>query len=184
MDEVEVKVGHSQEPSSAPSLASVHALWDLNQARVQMGHWGVLALSSELAKIDAARARWDWSTAMTVRLLGISVALLAACGSREPPPAVPQNPSPSATAESAARALTTSECEALAQWIATACHDREALRSAQIDGWCSDIERRTTPEDRSWIAECVEHVKYMDNACFRSTTSVRNQMDCDSAVSR
>jgi hypothetical protein len=120
---------------------------------------------------------------MTVMLLCISVALLA-CGSNEPLPAVPQNPAPSATAESATRALTTSECEALAQWIADACHDREALRSAQIDGWCSDIERRTTPGDRSWITECVKHVKYMDNVCFRSTTSIRNLMDCDSTVAR
>jgi hypothetical protein len=119
---------------------------------------------------------------MTVRRLCTSVALLAACGSKPPPPAVPQ--SPATSAESPTRPLTTSECEALAQWIAAACHDQEALRSAQIDGWCSDIERRTTAEDRSWIAECVKHVKYMDNACFRSTTSIRNLMDCDSSVSR
>jgi hypothetical protein len=153
-------------------------------ARVQIGRLRVLALSSELAKIDAAGVRWDGSTAMTIRLLGTSVALLAACGSKEPPAAVPQSPATSATAESATRPLTTSACEALAQWVAAACHDRESLRSAQIDGWCIDIERRTTPEDRSWITECVKHVKYMDNACFRSTTSIRNLMDCDAAVSR
>ncbi len=121
---------------------------------------------------------------MTLNLIGISVVLLAACGSKEPPPAVPRSPATLASAEAATRPLTNVECEALAQWIADACHDRAALRSARIDGWCGDIELRTSAEDRSWIAECVKNVKYMDNACFRSTTSIRNLMACDSSVSR
>jgi hypothetical protein len=121
---------------------------------------------------------------MSLKLLYVSVVLLAACGSKEPPPAVPPHPAAPAPTEAPARPLTNGECEALAQWILDACHDRAGHRSAQIDGWCSDIERRTIPGDRSWIAECVKNVKYMDNACFRSTTSISNLMDCDSSVSR
>lgn len=120
---------------------------------------------------------------MNLKLPGVLIALLASCGSKEPPPAA-HAPAPSATVDPAMRALTSSECEDLAQWIIDACHDRAALRSAQIDGWCGDIERRNTAEDRSWIAECVSHVKYIDNTCFRSTTSIGNLMDCDRTVSR
>ncbi len=116
-------------------------------------------------------------------VLGIlSMALLAACGGQEPAPAAPR--AAATPADPALRALTKSECGSLAQWIVDACRDRATLRSAQVDGWCGDVEHRTTGDDSSWFAECVMHVKYIDYTCFRSTTSVRSLMDCDSTVSR
>jgi hypothetical protein len=56
--------------------------------------------------------------------------------------------------------------------------------TAQTEGWCGDVERRMTGEDRPFIAECAAHVKLVDDACFRSTTSVRKLMDCDAQVAR
>jgi len=115
------------------------------------------------------------------RLLLASVALSAACGGNEPPPATPHA---APASDSATRNLTNGECESLAQWIVEACQNRASLRSAQIDGWCEEVERRSTEQDRPWIADCVKHVTYIDNACFRGTRSVRSLMDCDSTVSR
>ncbi|HEV3189656.1 MAG TPA: hypothetical protein VGY54_04120, partial [Polyangiaceae bacterium] len=65
------------------------------------------------------------------------------------------------------------------------CHDpTHHDGSAQAEGWCGDVARRTTQTDQSWIADCAEHVKVMDEACFRSTTAVRSLMECDVQVSR
>src|SRR5579863_5839612 len=118
----------------------------------------------------------------TVRrvLLVASVALSASCGSNQPPPATPPSVSAPPPSDPATRALTESECESLAQWIVDACRERASLRSAQDDGWCGEVERGTTAENRSWLADCVKHVTYIDNACFRGTTSVRSLMSCDS----
>jgi len=105
-----------------------------------------------------------------------------ACGSATPSPSTP----PTATASNATgagRSLTEDECDSLAQYILDACHNRGNDRSSQTEGWCSDIERRTLPDDRSWLKACRHHVTVIDDACFRSTTIVRSLMDCDSAVS-
>jgi hypothetical protein len=104
-----------------------------------------------------------------------------ACGSATPAPSTP----PTAKAQNAtgsARPLTGDECQALAEHILDACHNRGNDRSSQDEGWCSDIERRTLPDDRSWIKGCTGHVTVIDEACFRSTTVVRSLMDCDSTV--
>jgi len=82
-----------------------------------------------------------------------------------------------------ARALTPDECQSLGEWIAQACQNHENARSAQIDGWCSDMTRGV--DGGSWQSgDCAKHVKYMDMVCFRSTTDVGSLMDCDDAVSR
>jgi hypothetical protein len=73
----------------------------------------------------------------------------------------------------------------LAAWILDVCHDPTRHDgSAQAEGWCGDVARRNTQADQSWIADCAEHVKVMDEACFRSTTAVRSLMECDAQVSR
>jgi len=115
-------------------------------------------------------------------LLACIVAGCIACGSATPPPSSPSAPKASSPS-SAGRALTAGECDSLAQHILEACHDRGNDRSAQTEGWCSDVARRTLPEDRSWIKACAGHVTVIDDACFRSTVVVRSLMDCDSAVS-
>jgi hypothetical protein len=119
-------------------------------------------------------------------VLYLSLALSAACGSKEPvPAAAPASTASPANSDEPTRGLTNAECESLAQWIVDACHERANLdRSTEAEGWCSDVERRSTAEDRSWIADCTKHIKYIDRACFRSTTKVRSFMACDSTVSR
>jgi hypothetical protein len=111
-----------------------------------------------------------------------AVAGCVACGSATPPPSTPAA-SKTSTASGAGRALGADECDSLARYILEACHDRGNDRSSQTEGWCSDVERRTLPGDRSWIKGCAGHVTVIDDACFRSTNAVRNLMDCDSAVS-
>jgi len=115
------------------------------------------------------------------------LALLAACASREPSRAVAPVPSaaPSQGAGNPNRALQPNECSSLAAWILDVCHDPTRHDgSAQAEGWCGDVARRNTQADQSWIAECAEHVRVMDEACFRSTTAVRSLMECDAQVSR
>ncbi len=111
------------------------------------------------------------------------VGLCVACGGSTPPPEAPSAPKHAAAPTGAARPLTEDECDALSQWLLEACHDRGNDRSSQDEGWCSDIERRTLPSDRSWIKACAGHVTAMDDACFRSTKAVRTLMDCDAQVS-
>ncbi len=129
---------------------------------------------------------------MKATLLLLLAASAVACASTAPKPAASPDSSSDesaagATAKQAsddpARALTGDECHALAQWIADACQNRPNSRSAQVDGWCSDMIRGV--ENGSWESgDCAKNVKYMDSACFRSTTNVSNLMDCDRAVQR
>lgn len=109
------------------------------------------------------------------------VASSIACGSSTPPPVAPST-AKSSSASGAGRPLDAAECDSLASYILGVCHDRGNDRSSQDEGWCSDVERRTLPGDRSWITTCNGHVTVMDDACFRSTTVVRSLMDCDSQV--
>jgi hypothetical protein len=82
------------------------------------------------------------------------------------------------------RLLTRTDCVSLADWIKDKCQGRATLRLARIDGWCGDIEAHTTEADGSWLDDCMKHVTYMDNECFRSTSSLSNLMACDSTVAR
>jgi hypothetical protein len=119
--------------------------------------------------------------ALLAALAPLAAAHLAGCGSKEPPPAAPAN---SASAENPNRRLTQSECDSLAQWLVDSCHNLGNNRSTQIDAWCSDVVRRTE-SDNSWATEeCVKHVRYLDSVCFKSTTSIKNMMDCDTNVDR
>jgi hypothetical protein len=113
-------------------------------------------------------------------LAWIAVGCLA-CGTATPPPSTPPTAKAS-NATGAGRRLTSDECDALAQYILEVCHNRGNDRSSQDEGWCSDVERRTRPDDRSWIEACAGHATVIDEACFRSTTVVRSLMDCDSTV--
>jgi hypothetical protein len=119
------------------------------------------------------------------------LAALAACAAAEPSPKDPssaENPSGSGAtsrqaADDPARSLTQSECASLGEWLVDACNNRPNSRSAQVDGWCSDLVR--TVGDGSWVTgDCVQHIKYVDSVCFRSTTIIRSLMDCDYSVSR
>jgi hypothetical protein len=83
-----------------------------------------------------------------------------------------------------AKFLTEGACDSLAQWIVAACNQRGNDRAARTEGWCSDIEQHTLPDDRAWIRDCERHVTEIDETCFRSTTIVGSMMDCDAAVSR
>jgi len=109
-------------------------------------------------------------------------AALVGCASATPLPATPARAA--AAPATSTHTLTSDDCESLAQWILAACHDRGSDRGARTEGWCSDIVQHTLPDDRAWIRDCAAHVTDMDEACFRSTRSVPNLMDCDAAVSR
>jgi hypothetical protein len=105
--------------------------------------------------------------------------------SSPPPSATPSGEAVASKqpADDPARALTSSECASLGQWLVDDCQNRSDQRSAQVDGWCSDLIRGV--QSGSWTKDdCAKHIKYMDYVCFRSTTSVRNLMDCDGAVQR
>jgi hypothetical protein len=129
----------------------------------------------------------------TAALLFIAVAASAsatACQRDLPAAPPPPQATPSGVAiaskqpaDDPARPLTSSECGSLGQWIVDDCQNRSNQRSAQIDGWCSDMIRGV--DSGSWAKDdCAKHIKYMDYVCFRSTTSVRSLMDCDNAVQR
>jgi hypothetical protein len=118
-------------------------------------------------------------------------AAVAACAGTEQPSQVPspaENPSGSgATSRQAvddpARALTTSECASLGESLADICSNRSGTRSAQIEGWCSDLV--SAVGDGSWVAgDCVNHIKYLDSVCFRNAGNPGELMDCDRAVTR
>src|SRR5579859_339260 len=114
-----------------------------------------------------------------VSLVGLAMALCASCASKQAPPAAAP-PSPAPSAEGSARALTRGECESLAQWILDACSDHANVgNTAQTEGFCGDVARHMTEDDRSFVTDCMAHVKLIDDTCFRSTTSVRKLMDCD-----
>jgi hypothetical protein len=119
-----------------------------------------------------------------VILLSLSSAV-GACASTPPPAAPPPSEAANAQGDSNTRALTRSECESLGQWIVAACHERINMdRSEQAEGWCGEVVRGTS-EGGTWVtAECMKHIKYMDDVCFRSTTKVRTLMDCDTNVDR
>lgn len=108
-----------------------------------------------------------------------SLALACAACASQPPPHVPGSP----PTEGPGRLLNGEECEDLGRWIVEACHDRGNDRSSKTEGWCSDVEARTLPGDRSWIRECERRVTHVDDACFRGSRIVGSLMDCDAAVS-
>jgi hypothetical protein len=129
---------------------------------------------------------------MKATLLLLLAASAVACASTAPKPAASADDSATDTAAGAtakqaadnpARPLTSDECHDLGQWIGEVCQNRGNTRSAQIDGWCSDMIRGVATG--SWeLGDCAKNVKYMDSVCFRSSKSVRTLMDCDNAVQR
>ncbi len=125
---------------------------------------------------------------MTIRTaMGIAAVVVATgCGSKELPPiesATNAQPA-SGSATDPSRRLTRSECESLGQSIVEACHTRGNDRSAELDGWCSDMVRNNT-ESAAWVTgECVPHFRYMDSFCFGSANNAHGMMDCDKTVDR
>jgi hypothetical protein len=116
---------------------------------------------------------------------------VASCAASEPSAKDPSSVEPSTgsgatsrqAADDGARSLSKGECESLGEWLADACANRPNSRSAQVDGWCSDMIR--TVHDGSWVTDdCTKHIKVVDSVCFRSTTIIRALMDCDNSVSR
>jgi hypothetical protein len=117
-----------------------------------------------------------------VLLVPAALALAAACAASAPPP---QAATPTRSSSNiSAKLLTGEACNSLAQWILDACNARGNDRAARTEGWCSDVEQHTSSDDRGWVHDCTQHITEMDEACFRSTTSVPSLMDCDAAVSR
>ncbi|MBV9948565.1 MAG: hypothetical protein JOZ69_17075 [Myxococcales bacterium] len=82
------------------------------------------------------------------------------------------------------RALSRPECESLAGVIVDACNNRGNDRSAELDGWCSDMVRRNA-EGGTWVEDdCAKHVKYMDYFCFQAAKNAHAMLDCDRTVDR
>jgi hypothetical protein len=114
-----------------------------------------------------------------------------ACGANAPPSANSPSSSDSSSESSGAtakqghdevtRKLTHDECLSLGESITQACHGTNT-RSAQFEGWCSDVI--TGIDTGTWVADCEKHVRYMDAVCITSNASIRSMMDCDSAVQR
>jgi hypothetical protein len=121
------------------------------------------------------------------RLFVFFVLAAAACGTKEPPradaPVSPPAGSQTATSDDAARPLDQGECETLGRYIADTCENRGNAHSQQIDRWCTDITFKVN-DGRFVNDECLPHIKHIDATCFRSSTSVRNLMDCESTVTR
>lgn len=82
--------------------------------------------------------------------------------------------------EDRTRKLTHEECLSLGESIRESCSNN--TRSAQIEGWCSDVV--TGLSTGSWVTDCEKHVRYMDAVCMTQNTSIRSIMDCDAAVER
>jgi hypothetical protein len=116
----------------------------------------------------------------------VSAALFTACAARETTPAeTPASTSlqGTGTSEDGNRPLNKRECDSLAQVIVDGCNNRGNDRFTGVDGWCSDMLRRTA--DGSWIGtDCRNHVKYLDSVCFRGANNVHAMMDCDRNVDR
>src|SRR5689334_13817037 len=56
------------------------------------------------------------------------------------------------------RGLSKPECDSLAGTIVDACNGRGNDRSAELDGWCSDMLRRNA-EGGTWVEDdCLKHV--------------------------
>jgi hypothetical protein len=116
------------------------------------------------------------------------LAAVAACAGSEPSPKDPSSQPATGAAskqaeDNANRALTKAECASLGDYLVDVCKNRPNSRSSKIDGWCSDTV--SAVGSGSWVTdECVQHIKYFDSVCFRSTTSVSALMDCDSTVAR
>jgi len=114
----------------------------------------------------------------------ICSAVLLGCASQPPP----QTPSPTERQgenDVKPNSLTSAECESLGQWIVDACHDHSNMdRSSQTEGWCGDMRHAAGEEGGTWMSDCTKHVKKIDAACFRSTTTIRSMMDCDTNVDR
>lgn len=123
---------------------------------------------------------------MRIAICVAAVVVAIGCGSKEPPAIEsPTNAQPTiGSATDPNRRLTKSECESLGQSVVEACHGRGNDRSAELDGWCSDMVHRNTDSD-SWVnGECVPHFRYMDSYCFGSANNAHGMMDCDKTVDR
>lgn len=125
-----------------------------------------------------------------ILVLGIGMGATA-CGSSQTTPATPSNadgdPSSEAPTGAAnkqagdnpARLLTHDECVQLGGVVSDACRDVHA-RSAQVEGWCSDVVSRY--DSGAWVEDCAKHIHLIDSMCFRSANNAHGMMDCDRTV--
>lgn len=122
-----------------------------------------------------------------VLLVGAVLAMVAGgCGGNEPPAESPSNATATTpAANDGSRHLTKNECDALSQSIVDACNNRGNDRSAEADGWCSDMVSKNSGDAPTWVAnDCVPHFRYMDRFCFEGAKNAHAMMDCDKTVDR
>jgi hypothetical protein len=113
-----------------------------------------------------------------------AMVVLLACGSNETLPAASPPTPPPMPSDPGSQALTSDECKALGQQMLDVCTSRGNDRSAQADGYCSNLLHSVGDSD-SWVkTDCVPYVRYIDAVCFRSATNVGALMDCDRSVDR
>jgi len=123
---------------------------------------------------------------MRLVLLIVGAMVATACGGKDQPAESPSNDTSSSTASSndGSRRLSKSECEALASSIVDACNNRGNDRSAEADGWCSDMVAKNSG-DGTWVSgDCVPHFRYMDRFCFEGAKNAHAMMTCDKTVDR
>ena len=124
----------------------------------------------------------------SLSLFAVASLGIIACGGAPPAPAKAA-PAPEAAPatgatmaqpqEDPARPLNVGECETLGEWIAEACHGGGS-RSAQVEGWCSDVVARVSAG--SWRDDCPKHVHYMDLVCFLGSSTARSMMSCNNSI--
>jgi hypothetical protein len=122
-------------------------------------------------------------------ILAIAIGMGAtACGSSHSTPASPSNADGDSTEPGAAnsqpgdkpeRLLTHDECTQLGGLVSDTCRDVHA-RSAQVEGWCSDVVARY--ESGAWVEDCAKHIHLIDSMCFRTANNARGMMSCDRTV--
>lgn len=118
-------------------------------------------------------------------VVALGAAAATACGGSTPPAETPSATSAPRSAPAGSdnnRPLTGDECQSLGEWVAQACQTRPNERSARVDGWCTDVLMGV--DKGSWQRDCRKHIRFMDSACFKSTTKVHSMMDCDKQVDR
>ena len=122
---------------------------------------------------------------MRIATLVVAGILSAACGGKETPAESPSNDTSSSTSSNdGSRRLTKSECDSLAHSIVDACNNRGNDRSAEADGWCSDMVAKNSGEG-TWVSnDCVPHFRVMDRFCFEGSKNAHGMMVCDKTVDR
>lgn len=123
---------------------------------------------------------------MRAVLLVVGAIVATACGGKDQPAESPSNDTSSSSHASndGSRRLSKSECESLAHAIVDACNSRGNDRSAEADGWCSDMVAKNSG-DGTWVdSDCVPHFRVMDRFCFEGAGNAHGMMTCDKTVDR